>query len=188
MNKGLALIGAAGVGAGLMYILDPDRGNRRRALVRDKVEHTVRKTKDEIERTSHDLGNRMRGLTAALKAPFKNEQVTDDVLVDRVKSKLGHVVATPGKIAVKAADGVVTLSGQILEDEVENLLGSVSSVRGVGGVDNKLRVQRTSNKQSTAENGRSHNGLTKAGPLVAGLVSGGLMLYYAARHSGNQGV
>jgi hypothetical protein len=33
----LTFIGGMGVGASLMYMLDPDRGSRRRALVRDKI-------------------------------------------------------------------------------------------------------------------------------------------------------
>ena len=36
MNNKTAIVGAVGIGAALMYFLDPDRGKRRRALVRDK--------------------------------------------------------------------------------------------------------------------------------------------------------
>jgi hypothetical protein len=32
------LIGGLGLGAGLMYVFDPDRGKRRRAMARDKAE------------------------------------------------------------------------------------------------------------------------------------------------------
>ncbi len=39
MNKGLRLMSVAGLGAGLMYLFDPDRGKRRRALVRNKITH-----------------------------------------------------------------------------------------------------------------------------------------------------
>jgi hypothetical protein len=39
MKRGLALMSAAGAGAGLMYLFDPDRGKRRRALLRNKAMH-----------------------------------------------------------------------------------------------------------------------------------------------------
>ena len=35
MNRNLLLLGGIGLGAGLMYIFDPDRGRRRRATARD---------------------------------------------------------------------------------------------------------------------------------------------------------
>ncbi len=37
MNRQLSLLGGIGLGAALMYMVDPDRGKRRRALVRDKL-------------------------------------------------------------------------------------------------------------------------------------------------------
>ena len=50
MNLKVLLTGL-GVGAGLMYFLDPRHGNRRRALVRDKVNSTVNRIDDSIEVT-----------------------------------------------------------------------------------------------------------------------------------------
>src|SRR5947209_8543715 len=37
MNRGITLIGGLGLGAGLMYLLDPERGRRRRTLLRDRL-------------------------------------------------------------------------------------------------------------------------------------------------------
>jgi hypothetical protein len=37
MNKGLAVLVGAGMGAGLMYFYDPQMGRRRRALTRDQL-------------------------------------------------------------------------------------------------------------------------------------------------------
>jgi hypothetical protein len=37
MKKGIALVGGFGLGAGLMYLFDPDRGARRRARVRQSL-------------------------------------------------------------------------------------------------------------------------------------------------------
>jgi hypothetical protein len=39
MNKPEAVILGMALGAGLTYLLDPDRGGRRRGLVRDKLVH-----------------------------------------------------------------------------------------------------------------------------------------------------
>jgi hypothetical protein len=39
VNTGLHALGYLGLGAGLMYFLDPDRGRRRRTLVRDQMAH-----------------------------------------------------------------------------------------------------------------------------------------------------
>jgi hypothetical protein len=38
MNKALLLVGSLGLGAGLMYMLDPEKGSRRRELTRVQAE------------------------------------------------------------------------------------------------------------------------------------------------------
>ncbi len=43
MNKGLSMIGGVGLGAGLEYLFDPEVGNRRRAMLRDKAIHALNK-------------------------------------------------------------------------------------------------------------------------------------------------
>ena len=140
MNRGLTLVGGIGIGAALMYILDPERGTRRRALMRDKLLSAANRTNDAMEATSRDLRNRAQGLLAEMKSRFASEEVPDQVLVERVRSKLGRVTGQTGAIQVSADHGRVTLSGPILASEVDNVLKGVSSVRGVTDVDNRLEV------------------------------------------------
>ncbi len=61
MNRALTLLGGLAAGSGLMYMLDPDRGRRRRALVRDKTVSAVKGSGDAISKTTRDLANRAKG-------------------------------------------------------------------------------------------------------------------------------
>ena len=54
MNITSVLVGA-GAGAGLMYLLDPDLGNRRRALMRDQLVRAGHVTGDAVDVTSRDV-------------------------------------------------------------------------------------------------------------------------------------
>ena len=57
-----------GVGAGLMYFLDPQAGRRRREFVRDQVTHSLRRTSNAFEASRRDLQNRAEGVrTGALR-------------------------------------------------------------------------------------------------------------------------
>jgi hypothetical protein len=80
MNKGLRLISAAGMGAGLMYLLDPARGKRRRALIANKVTHAARVTSEVTGKTRRDLRNHLLGAIAEIESLFQTREVSDDVL------------------------------------------------------------------------------------------------------------
>jgi uncharacterized membrane protein len=141
MNRELTLMaGGIGVGAALMYMLDPDRGSRRRRLVRDKLASAANKTPRAIGATARDLSNRIRGMASAAGSLFSRKEVADEVLIQRVRSKMGRLVSHPHAVQVAANQGYVTLSGPILTHEVDDLLLSVSKVSGVTGVDNQLEV------------------------------------------------
>ena len=140
MNKGVALVGGLGLGAALMYIFDPDRGKRRRALIRDKVEAAGNKLSDTADKMQRDLRNRAYGVVAEAKSVFRHDEVTDDVLVDRVRSRLGRIPVHIGAFDISAKDGVVTLRGQILADELPRVVRAARFVRGVKEIDNQFEV------------------------------------------------
>jgi osmotically-inducible protein OsmY len=150
MNKKAALVGV-GVGAALMYFLDPDRGKRRRALVRDKVESAGNKASNYAEKMGRDIRNRAYGMVAETKALFRNEEVTDSVLEDRVRAKLGRSPVRIGAIGVAAREGVVTLTGPILADELPKVLAAARLVRGVKEVNNQLSVHHEGGNQPSLQ-------------------------------------
>jgi uncharacterized membrane protein len=140
VNKGLGWIGALGLGALVMYIFDPQAGRRRRAVARDKMIRFGHKTFDAIDTTARDLKNRTVGLAAEARGLISREEVSDEVLAQRVRSNLGAVVSHPSSINVSVQNGTVILSGPILADEVDRLLKHVSSMRGVAAVENRLEA------------------------------------------------
>jgi len=137
------LIAGVVAGAGAMYLLDPDRGARRRSLLRDQGIHVGHKLGDGLSATARDARNRTLGAAAELRARFRPDQTNDEVLHDRVRSAIGRVVSHAGAISVTATEGRVTLTGHVLEDEVDALIERVERVRGVTEVHNELEIHRT---------------------------------------------
>lgn len=70
MREVIALLGGLGVGALLMYLLDPDRGNRRRALIRDKMVKLNRQTQEAVGGKVKDMSNRAKGMLHEAKSAF----------------------------------------------------------------------------------------------------------------------
>ena len=62
MNRALAILAGAGVGALMMYLFDPNGGNRRRAMIRDKAVGFANDAKDAFNKTTTDLSNRAQGM------------------------------------------------------------------------------------------------------------------------------
>jgi uncharacterized membrane protein len=190
MNKNLLFLGGIGLGAGLMYIFDPDKGRRRRATARDAAHHIANALDDAVGKTSRDLSNRARGLVAELNSVFRCEEADDDVVAARVRSKLGRAVSHPHAIQFAVNQGRVTLSGQILAGEVDQLLKRVRTVRGVTGVENRLEAHERAGGVSSLQGGTPHRGETPelmqsnwspAIRLLAGIGGGALTLYGARR-------
>jgi hypothetical protein len=196
LDTGLKLLGGIGLGAGLMYILDPAIGNRRRAIFKDKVVSGLNKTGGAIGTTSRDFGNRTYGLFSSIKSLFSSEDLSDEKLVGRVRSKLGRVVSHPHAIVVTANDGRVVLSGPILADEVNDLLGVVCKVSGVQDIDNRLEVHDQAGNHPDLQGGVSRLGerfelfQSNWSPATRVLVSaaGGTLAFYGLKRKDSIGI
>lgn len=140
MRREIMLVAGMAAGGAIMYFLDPERGNRRRAIVRDQVTETAKTTSRAIGKTSRDMVNRTGGLVAETKSLFADGEASDDAVEERVRSKLGRLTKHPGSIEVSAQGGTVTLSGPVLASDVKHLLSGVSSAKGVKEVRNRLQV------------------------------------------------
>jgi hypothetical protein len=148
-------LGSLLLGAGAMYLLDPDRGNRRRALARDKSIRISRKVGEGLATTARDLRNRSAGAAAELKARFRPDLAGDEVIEGRVRTELGRVVSHPGSISVTVLDGRVILSGPVTRDEVELLLAAVGGVPGVREIENQLDVRDDPGRVPGLQGGRA---------------------------------
>jgi len=144
-NTMRAWLCGVGVGATTMFLLDPDRGRRRRALIRDKAVRAGRKTLNAADATARDLSQRASGITATARAMFETDAPDDRVLCARVRSELGRIASHPRAIAVQARAGTVTLAGDALASEIPSILRCVESVRGVAGVENHLAPHAAAN-------------------------------------------
>jgi hypothetical protein len=139
-NRSWALVGGVSLGAVIMYLLDPQTGRRRRAMLGDRAHAWRNDTAAALGKRSRNIKNHARGAVAELRGALRLEVVDDDVLAERVRAALGRAVSRSGAVDVVAADGLVVLSGHVLASELPALLAAVHRVRGVRGVESALDV------------------------------------------------
>jgi hypothetical protein len=120
MKTGYGLIGAVGLGAGVVYLLDGDAGKRPRAWLRERVSPS---------RPALDA------------APTAGMSAADLALAARLQALLRRYASRPQAITVAVSGGVVTLDGTIREREVDHLVAAVARQPGVQGVDNRLALE-----------------------------------------------
>jgi hypothetical protein len=87
----------AGAGAGLMYLLDPERGARRRALIHDKTAATIHEAEKSITRRKEDLENRIAGAAAEARSLFRKAPVADEPSSPACAQNSAAWSATPGR-------------------------------------------------------------------------------------------
>src|SRR5918996_1588515 len=105
LNRSFSWLGPFALGAAAMYLLDPDRGGRPRALIRDKAIWAGRKTRDGAAALGCDLQNRAIGAVSELRSGFANDTASDNVIDARVRAELGRVSSHPGAISTVSTNG-----------------------------------------------------------------------------------
>lgn len=131
-EKQLSLFIGAGLGASLMFVLDPTRGTRRRAPMRGNT--------GKAHGGSEDIGKDLSGVGADILAR-KLPPPTDSQLERRVRSELGHHIEHGWTIEVVADDGYVTLRGNVLQDQLEDAVSTARDVQGVRKVWSEMQVR-----------------------------------------------
>lgn len=191
MNMVKIAISGFAAGAGFMYFSDPDRGKRRRALVRDQSIRISHNLSNLLDKAARDAANRARGTASAVRAVFRDGRTLDDVVVQRVRSKLGRLVSHPHAIEVGCANGNVTLAGLVLRPEESHLVRCVRAVPGVRSIENKLEPHDSSEHIARLEGGRRREGRselmlqnwTPSLRVTAGAL-GGVLMSYGMRKTG----
>jgi len=139
-----------------------------------------------VNTTARDLSNRARGIVSEVGAKFRGDEASDAVIVERVRAAMGRVVSHPHAIRVESDWGRVTLAGNILESEVDDLLSCAASVRGAREVLNRLTPHAEAGNIPDLQGGRTRPGnrfelmqenWSPAARFLVGAAGGALLLY-----------
>lgn len=130
------LVVAAGLGALLMFLLDPQQGRRRIALARDRLVRLANTGRETGDAGGRDLAHRASGLVARARHALRRGTPDDDVLAERVRAQRYGLrrCSMPG--ALLGIAGIGLAARAVANKDIGRLVG-VSG--GRGGVD----IQKT---------------------------------------------
>ncbi|HVL59613.1 MAG TPA: SRPBCC family protein [Burkholderiaceae bacterium] len=186
----MLLIGAA-LGGAAIYLLDPNNGRRRRALIRDQATRMRRRGGRVIEAGVRDLAHRGAAIPHQVGSMLSREQVSDEKLVQRVRAKMGRYVGHPGAIEVSASEGRVTLRGDLLVHERDALVSALRKVSGVTEIDDQLTAHASaegvpqlqgSGRRAGERTELMQDNWAPSTRIVTGTAATGLALYALAGH------
>jgi len=80
-------LGAVVLGMGVMYLLDPSSGRRRRRLVRDKAVRAAHQVEFGARRTAADVRHRARDLRAGLSHLLRNQTIPGDEVLSGISDR-----------------------------------------------------------------------------------------------------
>jgi BON domain len=140
----LPLTAGAATGATFMYLADPDRGRRRRAIARDRTNAAIRRSGRRAGKLSRRTSSKLAGMASmALHLPIgPGKAVDDQMLTDRIMSQVFRDREIPrGRVNINVQDGVAVLRGQLDQPEqIRELREAVERVSGVRKVESYLHL------------------------------------------------
>lgn len=179
-----SLVGSAGIGAGLgaglMYLLDPQGGRGRRAVARDKSVSAFKNGGKAAAKTSRHLGNKTKGLVSQAGSKLRRGErdLLDGgaALLKQVRRQVRRAASHPMAVEVVVREGNVVLHGLILASEVEGLLAAIRTIEGIAAIENQLEIHESAEDLAAYRNGAKR----WVGPATRVLTGGtGSALAYA---------
>jgi hypothetical protein len=148
-NNKWSLVGSAGIGAGLgaglMYLLDPQGGRGRRAVARDKSVSALKNGGKAAAKTSRHLGNKTKGLVSQAGSKLRRGDLMEDgeALLKKVRRQVRRAASHPLAVEVVVQEGNVILHGLVLASEVEGLLAAIRTIEGIAAIENQLEIHES---------------------------------------------
>lgn len=149
MSEAAVALCCMAAGAGVMFLMDPNRGNYRRKLIKDKSYSAARRSGEFLKDSGRYARDYAQGVAAETYRKFRSEQVSDQTLCARIRSEMGHHIQHASAVQVTARDGHVTLTGMLPQDEIDLVVSTVEGVKGVKSVDSRITVGEPSASPTT---------------------------------------
>src|SRR5579863_5784263 len=147
-------VGCLAIGAGVMYLADPDRGRTRRVQMRQRAEGTFRRNARQMARRTEAeqryLMGRLEGVMAQARGRGTYHPESEADLREHLRQVIRSLPIKEHLVNVDVCGGVVTLRGEVSDEEQRSrLLGAVRAVAGVDEVKDftHLPGQPAPNKQ-----------------------------------------
>jgi uncharacterized membrane protein len=167
------------VGAGLMYLLDPDRGTARRARFKNALVHAGKVEGNLFRKGLRDAQNRAQGVKKRVRRAF-SEPAADEVVLGRIRARLGRAVthAHAHAIDIEIRDGRAIARGPVLASQAEAVLGTVRGTAGVREVIDRLERHATAGAIQSLQGGerRERRGMMWPPAAQVGAIGAGALL------------
>ncbi|MDB4936329.1 MAG: hypothetical protein JWP87_3301 [Labilithrix sp.] len=112
-----------------MFFFDPERGPERRARIRDASQRILNEAREALQSVKGELEGGGGG------------EVSEEELINRVRSKLARVTPHADAIQVRLKEGnEIELKGPVLASEHDRVVRAASRVPGVESIDDDLVV------------------------------------------------